>query len=301
MKIIVFGTGESCENYLKNYRDEHEIIALADWDEKKHGTSLFGLPVISPFEMKNLPYEKILIASYFVKEIESQLLERCGIERPELIIPEKYKVKDVVKPFEDEGTISFARELLVYFNNLFAQNKIDLFLEFGTLLGMVRDGDLIRWDDDIDFSVNEDDVEKMMNLILSEKSNLPRQQVLKWSCYVKEDTDGKIWYLSLNFKDTSQQLKDFEIAFGVRKFYNKLSVCMRGRYISCPSIHFEKHEVLKLKGVSYKVPFDYFTYLDLVYPNWNTPKEYTFGSDYGTVSAIYMDELKRKLTNKILF
>lgn len=302
MKIVVFGTGESCENYLKNYRNEHEIVALADWDEKKHGTILFGLPVISPYELKSFSYEKILIASYFVKEIESQLLERCGIDSSLLIIPEKYKVKDVVKPFEDENTKQFARKALNYFVNLFSKNEIPLFLEFGTLLGLVRDGDIISWDDDVDLSVNEEDVDRTIELLESSKATFPEYDKLDWTSFVKKDEAGRIWYISLNFQNKEAFLyKEFEVAFGVRKFYKEHSICMRGRYLACPEYHFRKTEIIQVNGKAYPAPMDYLGYLDLTYPGWRTPKEYTFGTEYGTISKNIGLELKRKLVNENLF
>ena len=302
MKIIVFGTGESCENYLKNYRHEHEILALADWDENKHGTTMYGFPVVSPYELKAIPYEKILVASYFVKEIEGQLLERCGITSSELIIPEKYKVKDVVKPFEDPATKAFANEVLNYFVDLFSKHQIPLFLEFGTLLGLVRDKEIISWDDDIDLSINEEYVEQTISILENSRVTFPKCDKVLWTAFVKKDNDGKIWYISLNFQNKEAiGYREFEVAFGVRKFYKGHSICMRGRYLACPEQHFKNVELIPINGNIYPLPTDYMAYLQLTYPSWQSPKEYTFGTEYGTKSKDLGAELKRKLVNVNLF
>ena len=49
------------------------------------------------------------------------------------------------------------KELLVQFHDVASAAGIRYWLDFGTLLGVVRDGDLIAWDDDVDVSCREED------------------------------------------------------------------------------------------------------------------------------------------------
>lgn len=89
-KVIIFGLGTTCKFFFDHYNNEYEIIGLSDWDESKHGTKLFGYPIISPYEFQYLDYDYILIMSAAVNAIASQLEQRCGIEKSQLRIFDKY-------------------------------------------------------------------------------------------------------------------------------------------------------------------------------------------------------------------
>jgi hypothetical protein len=54
--------------------------------------------------------------------------------------------------------------MLDFIHDLFTKVGISYWLNFGTLLGAVRDGDLIVWDEDVDVGVWHDDVSKIMSL-----------------------------------------------------------------------------------------------------------------------------------------
>lgn len=55
-------------------------------------------------------------------------------------------------------------EQLVYLSKLLTDNGIRYWLDFGTLLGAVRNGKFIPWDYDIDISIYHDDVPKVEGL-----------------------------------------------------------------------------------------------------------------------------------------
>ncbi|MFA5619171.1 MAG: LicD family protein [Weeksellaceae bacterium] len=302
LKIIGFGIGTSSKQYLENYRDEHEIIALSDWDETTHGTMRYGFEIINPYEFEKYEYDKIIILSFYVKEIIQQLKERLNIDPDKIIVPPKHKIKGGILPFQHQSTKKFAGELIVYFNKMAEKADIDLFLEFGTLLGLTRDGDVIDWDDDVDFGINEEDSDKLVETLLQHKTELPYSDKLNWTANIREDKDNNVWYVSLSFTNKKEFLfHPFEIAFGVRKFFGDRSVCMRNSYLSCDKEHFIKNETIKFLNAEIKVPYKHEKFLDLLYGDWRTPQVYTFGSHYGSSHSGSNEEVKVSVEEKTLF
>ena len=57
------------------------------------------------------------------------------------------------------------RENLKYITNFFAEKKIPYFIFFGTLLGITRDNDIIKNDDDVDIYINLKDRKKLLSVI----------------------------------------------------------------------------------------------------------------------------------------
>ncbi len=55
-------------------------------------------------------------------------------------------------------------ELLFYVADLLERNQIPFWLDYGTLLGAVRNGELIPWDDDVDLGVRKRDVNDVVGL-----------------------------------------------------------------------------------------------------------------------------------------
>jgi lipopolysaccharide cholinephosphotransferase len=57
------------------------------------------------------------------------------------------------EPYLIQRNLSDARKLLFSITSIFDQNRIPYHLEGGALLGIVRDKDLLPWDNDIDISI----------------------------------------------------------------------------------------------------------------------------------------------------
>lgn len=59
----------------------------------------------------------------------------------------------------NESRLEKARELLKTLSDIASANNINLMLEAGTLLGYIRHGGIMMWDDDIDLGIEEKDIE----------------------------------------------------------------------------------------------------------------------------------------------
>ena len=80
-KIILFGAGMMCEDYMKKWGNRYRPDFLVDNDENKWGRQRFGIPVKEPGEILAVPKEKrrLIVCSFYYKEIERQLAQ-MGID-----------------------------------------------------------------------------------------------------------------------------------------------------------------------------------------------------------------------------
>lgn len=59
-------------------------------------------------------------------------------------------------------------EILVEFDSVCRKNNLTYWIDYGTLLGAVRHGGFIPWDDDIDVSMPSDDFKRFRNIAVAE-------------------------------------------------------------------------------------------------------------------------------------
>tara|TARA_Y100001958_G_C21028708_1_gene402522 strand:+ start:57 stop:701 length:645 start_codon:yes stop_codon:yes gene_type:complete len=74
-----------------------------------------------------------------------------------------FKKKETLKDNKDKISVEENFLNLKFFSNI--MSNIEHFVFFGTLLGLVRDGNLIENDDDIDFYVNIKEREKLIQIL----------------------------------------------------------------------------------------------------------------------------------------
>ena len=72
--------------------------------------------------------------------------------------------KSDTKVFVDPIIHSELYEMMNYFHKLTRKHNIKYFIAFGTLLGAVREKNIIKWDDDIDLMIENSELEKLRNL-----------------------------------------------------------------------------------------------------------------------------------------
>ena len=93
-------------------------------------------------------------------------------------------------------------ELLRFVDNVCNKYEIDYWLDCGTLLGAVRHGGFIPWDDDIDLGIMRDDYNKLIEVLPKEIS---KYEYLKQECGLSLLRENK----ENNFKDF-KSVYDFE-------------------------------------------------------------------------------------------
>lgn len=72
MKFLIFGTGDYYERYKKWFNSE-DVLALLDNSHTKQNSVIDGIKVLSPEEGVKLPFDIIIILSFYVKDMRKQL------------------------------------------------------------------------------------------------------------------------------------------------------------------------------------------------------------------------------------
>jgi hypothetical protein len=73
-RVILFGAGAAGRQALRLFSPRVEVLAVADNDPRKHGTTFMGYPVIAASDILSRSYDCIVVASVYAHEIEKQLL-----------------------------------------------------------------------------------------------------------------------------------------------------------------------------------------------------------------------------------
>lgn len=79
MHILIYGTSTQALHFLPALALNHTLLGFVDSDQAKQGSCWMSKPVYHPSQLGDLQFDKILIASCFVSEI-NQTLASYGIE-----------------------------------------------------------------------------------------------------------------------------------------------------------------------------------------------------------------------------
>ena len=287
-KILLFGSGDGARKFLMKYDEGLDIIAIFDNDTKKHGQEFVnGLKISPPTDIKKYEYDEIIIVSQWAKEIQEQLINDIKVKPETIHIPAKTTIKKASRPFEDNDTKLLAQRIIKELSSNAIKDNISFMVDFGTLLGLVRDNDIIAWDDDVDFSiVNLPDglnfsewLVKVLNKIdlpikLSVKSKLIESKAVSYIIYFD-----------------SEKYKYFETSISLRKLKdgNYVHIPSGGMWYA-PKKHFDSYEVITWLDTQIIVPYDYKNYLTFLYGNWEKPKKDITMADYANLGTVEYED-----------
>lgn len=81
-RIVLFGAGNMCRNYMKCYGEKYPPLFTCDNNSKTWGTIFCGLEVKNPEELKNISDDcAIFICNIYYREVEKQIRD-MGITNP---------------------------------------------------------------------------------------------------------------------------------------------------------------------------------------------------------------------------
>lgn len=277
-KVIVFGAGKAGEFFIKS-NTRHQILAVVDNDQSKHGSTFLSYPVIAPSQIASFSYDYIVIASQWADQISHQL-HILGVTAERIVIPKKIDVKSA-HPFNHPETKALGHEIIRTVHGLMLAHKVDLYLDSGTLLGIVRDGDLIQWDDDIDFAVNSSQFSAAIKAMKEFTAIAPAREKVTWSLELLSMLDEDVSIL-INFENKpGVDLLPFETAIQMRKTVGDKSelVSSAGLFFA-PARFFDGYQEIEFLEMQLKAPNDYQGFLQFMYGDWKSPKKEMKITDY---------------------
>lgn len=293
VKTLLFGAGQGSANFMFACHEPRTYIGILDNDTNKHGTAVHGLPVYSPESLNRLEYDEIVITTQWSLEVYQQLTEELGLEKSTIVLPEKSKLKKLSQePFRSSETLEFGHSVIKEINALAVELSLPVVVDFGTLLGLVRDGRIIPWDDDIDFAAPVDVADQVKQLLLLFVQN--NRSGVEWTIQALSDAQGSVSAFLLNFTDPKQSITSFTTSFSLRK--ND-----KGKALHLPSLgmwyapqkHFEGYESITWQGTKILVPVAVDEYLTFQYGDWHTPKANMQLSDYVHLNSIDFNDVKQ--------
>ena len=74
MRVIIFGLGKIYRDNIHSFPSQDKIVAYMDNNKELYGQCIDGLKVISPMNIADYEYDKVVIMSSYVNEIKQQLL-----------------------------------------------------------------------------------------------------------------------------------------------------------------------------------------------------------------------------------
>ncbi|WP_333609566.1 nucleoside-diphosphate sugar epimerase/dehydratase [Arsukibacterium sp.] len=278
-KLVLFGASKAGETYLKKH-PEHNIIAFVDNDAKRHGQTIANIPVLAPAALAQLQFDTIVITSLWIDSIYQQLTTEFGIAPNKIYIPIKAELKSE-HPFSHAATLQLGHQLLIRLSQLFIQHQIKACIDSGTLLGLMREGKLLAWDDDIDFAIDDADFDKALLLLKNFQKQAPMQDKVDWHTTLIRQSGYDV---CLNIEFTPKagcSLIPFETSLQRRQSLNGRSELLSSAGIFfAPEHHFNQLETIAFMGHAIPVPSAASDFLTFMYGDWQTPKKAMTLNDY---------------------
>ena len=137
--------------------------------------------------------------------------------------------------------------------------EIDFFIDSGLLLGIVREGDIIKWDWDIELGFYDNKLMNNIEKIIEEtsKNNFLVHKLDKKNAKLE-------LYRKLPYNIFSFTFKEWK--------HNKKKKCFERKEFRVPDKYFLNLEKINYLNLEFNCPSPIVEYLEFLYGNWETPK-----------------------------
>ena len=263
-KVILFGLIANIDLLFTNELWQ-DVIFICDNNSSLHGRKVNGVSVIGPDGIHAIEFDEVIVLTWAYNQIKNQLL---ALNVPSCKISSVNKRLVTKSVFQDQLIRSIALKFISDLCAFSFNCGLNIYIEAGTLLGIVREKDLLQWDTDIDFSVNNADIIPAFELLI-QFSNIYNEN---YKVHINDISNG----YSGNGQITGFiNIKSQSIPFDLftRSIEGDLSVSKSGDFFACDAKHFNGIETLIYDDLFFTVPIDYEKYLASVYgSDWRVPK-----------------------------
>jgi hypothetical protein len=275
-KVVIFGASLSGCSALSAISERYDVLAFVDNDSKKHGAKIQNILIISPPQIAALKPDKILIASEFFEQIQTQLQQLVPNIMVE-VLPARLIKPIQLKNSHRQGQT--AVDLLLMLSKNLKSHEVPHYIDAGTLLGVYRDNALIPWDDDLDFSVDADHLTHTIKVIEQQLSKMLEITGVTWTLhqYINHQTYGAvpigaIRALKLLPYDGCETFPgiDFFVKYIQGEY---MDYCLASRGFRMPSNHFSDMQSHTFAGGEVSLPNHVEAYLEGHYGDWQTPQK----------------------------
>jgi len=193
------------------------------------------------------------------------------------------------KNFSDPKYNELALELLKDVVDTLNEENIAYYLDFGTLLGIIREKRLIPWDNDLDISILKEEDYKKIPKVLEKIKNKYKYSTkiitFKESNEKRVKENKKIYFKNLDFTDENNfqiaKIKNKQLLglYSIRldiffKYENNgyLNFVVDGQKYKIPKDSLNSGlDKVEFNGYIYNIPKDYKQYLTNIYDKWEKP------------------------------
>jgi lipopolysaccharide cholinephosphotransferase len=271
IRIAVFGAGHGGTNFMSALPGSIKVVALLDNNRALHGSVVQGLTVFDPQTFNFGRVDEVYIASMWATEIQQQLTDQLGVDPAKIRTPPKHLLKRegqlpfMIPEYRQQG-LSMLRAMI----DLLEERGMEVYVNHGTLLGLLRDQDLIHWDDDMDISVHADHHQTC------EMEHLQLMQGMSHGLHGGRFTAAKISSqdgesVGLNFKYFPANTDGMALVVSIA--YYRVVEDMAHEYLCiCPARHYQPGAFATVAGYApFPVLTDAEAFLTFRYGNWRQP------------------------------
>jgi hypothetical protein len=274
--VVIFGASLSGRSSLSAVSELYDVLAFVDNDSKKHGSSIQNISIISPPEIAALKPDKIIIASEFFEQIQTQLQQLV----PQIMV--EVLPARLIKPIQLKNSHrqgQTAVDLLLMLSENLKLHDVPHYIDAGTLLGVYRDNALIPWDDDLDFSVDADHLTHTIKVLEQQLPKMLEITGVTWTLhsYINQQAYGAVPIGVIRALKLlpDEDGEDFPgIDFFVKYIQGEhMDYCLASRGFRMPSNHFSNMQNHTFAGGDVYLPNAVEAYLKGHYGDWQTPQK----------------------------
>jgi hypothetical protein len=179
-----------------------------------------------------------------------------------------------------------ARRLLLDAIDIFNEAGLPYTLDAGTLLGLVREGDLIPWDNDLDMMLPAPSLPQLRQLFWKFRRRgwgVSRTYTMDFASEAWQVGDPRVVKIRrrhLLLFGAGSTLLDITI---IRKHGDYYWWEMAKRTCRIQASYFDSHDFIDFAGRRVRVPHDYEHYLEHTYGDWRTPRQDFPHGEFGVI------------------